>query len=121
MDFLTKEDILAVKDLQTEEVEVWGGKVFVRELTQKERTDLEISSYRSRDKGEKAEDEALRNFKLELVIKATVNENMEQLFVEADKEWLNKKSANSITKISDVAMKLAGFRAEDVEDLTKNL
>ena len=121
MNFLTKEAILAIEDLQTEEVEVWGGKVLVRELTQQERTDLEIASYRSRDKGQEAEDDALRNFKLELVIKATVNENMEQLFSPDDRAWLEKKSANSISKISDVAMRLAGFRAEDVDDLTKNL
>lgn len=116
-DFLTKEAILSSDDLETEEVEVWGGTVLVKSLTAAERDAFEKVLMRVRD-GKTVTD--LTGVRVKLVSLTVVDKDKKRLFTEEDIKALNKKSSRELDKVFTVAQKLSGLRNEDVEEITKN-
>lgn len=119
MAILTRDAILQAQDLPRELVSVpeWGGDVYVRTLTGKERDALEASVVEM--KGKRAETN-LKNLRAKLCALAMVDEAGEKIFSEADVEALGGKSALALDRVFSVAQRLNGLGADDVEALTKN-
>ena len=118
--YLTREQILQADDLKTESVEVveWGGMVLMRGLTGTERDALEGSMIEIRGKSRQLK---LENIRAKLVAMTIVDENGKRLFSDDDDvRELGRKSAAALQRVFEVAQRLSGLRAEDVEELVKN-
>jgi hypothetical protein len=123
---LTRDDILAIDDTQSEVVAVpeWGGSVTVRGLTGTERDQFEASfvTYQRNDKGSfDVMPPRTANVRARLVAIATVGEDGKPLFSEADVAALGRKSGLALERVADVARKLAGMTPRDLEVLEKGL
>lgn len=118
MSILSRDDILGVQDLKTEEIKVpeWGGTVLVRSLTGAERDAYEQAVLDSRDE----EGDKVRNIRARLVAASIVNEDGEQEFSLDDVDALGAKNARALERVFNVAMKLSGISEDDVEDLEGN-
>lgn len=116
---LTRDQILKVKDIKIEEVQVpeWGGSVFVKGLTGSERDQFESSVVELQGKTQRIN---MKNVRAKLAALSICNEEGERLFTDGDILELSKKSANALQKVFDVASRLSGLSADDVESLTKN-
>lgn len=116
---LTKDAILSASDLQREKVSVpeWGGEVWVRTLTGKERDQLEASVVEMKGKVAQAN---LVNLRAKMCALCMVDDEGTRLFGEADIDALGGKSASALDRVFSVAQKLNGMSADDVEALTKN-
>lgn len=115
---LNRNDIRAKNDLRLREVEVpeWGGSVFVRTLSVKQRDEFETfvaSRHRS-----KVVDE--RGVLVKYVILAACDEKGAPMFVEDDAEWLADKSVIAVRRIADAASAHNGTGVDAVEDKVKN-
>lgn len=117
---LTRDDILAAKDLKHEDVEVpeWGGTVRVRGLKGVERDEFESSIVVANDDGTtRVESKAMR---ARLVSLTVVGETDVRLFTSEDVVALGQKSAAALERVFDVAMKLAGMSKDEVEKMGKD-
>lgn len=112
---LTREQILALDDLDTETLDVpkWG-KVRIRMLTGDERDKLDE---RFRPGSKTGGWEGLRAW---LVSLCCVDEQGQPLFTPEDAKTLGKKSSRAISAIFNAAMKLNGLTKDDAENLAKN-
>lgn len=120
-DLLTRDEILAAEDIQSEVVEVpeWGGSVIVKGLSGTERDAFERTIIRNIDgKGPAKSD--LRNFRAKLAAWSIVDEDDKRIFTKADVNALGNKSAAALQRVFNVAQRLSGLSEEDVEELTKN-
>lgn len=106
---LTRESILAAKDLSLVEVETpeWVGSVWVRGLTAHERTELEKS--RS-DVGDQ---------RLALVVLCSCDQEGKRLFTLEDVEALGEKNWEPVQRIFEKALELNGMGRQAVEKLKK--
>lgn len=113
---LRRDAILSVADLPRERVEVpeWGGAVFVRTLTGKERDAFEKSLVTGKGKQMQL---TLSNVRGRLAVQAIVDEEGQRIFSDADADALGDKSALALERIFEVAMRLAGLKEEDVDEL----
>lgn len=120
MALLTKDQILAAKDLDSEDVEVpeWGGTVRVQGLAGEDR-DLFETSIVQRN-GKKVETN-WKNIRARLVSLSVVDEEGKRIFTEVDVNALGRKSAAALTRVFEVAQRLSGLQAEDVDELAANL
>jgi hypothetical protein len=100
------------------EVPEWGGAVFVKELSGKERDQFEISQLEGKGANKRVN---YVNMRAKLVAYATCDENGKRLFNEADAVRLGDQSAKALTRIYSAASDLSGLTPEDVEELTKEL
>ena len=119
---LTKQAILQAKDQVLERVEVpeWGGAVYVRSITARERGIIEADAAKFREsKGKDAS--FARTFTSRLASMAICDENGERLFSDNEVDQLAGKNAAVIARISEVSQRLSGFSKEDVDELEKNL
>jgi hypothetical protein len=116
---LTRDAILGAMDIRQETVHVpeWGGDVQVRGMTGGERDALEDAVVTFR-RGKKEVD--LRKFRARMVAICVVGEDGQQLFSADDVDGLAEKSAVALVRVFDVANRLSGLNAEDVEELVKN-
>jgi hypothetical protein len=119
MALLTRDEILQVQDLPTEQVHVpeWGGDVLVRALTGAERDMFEQSIVEQRGRNTRMN---LQNIRAKLVALTVVDEQGNRIFKDEDVKWLGNKSAAALDRIFEVAQRLSGLRDEDVEELAKN-
>lgn len=118
--FLSKDQIIEAKDIETEIVPVpeWGGKVTVKMMTGEERDAFEESIVRRR--GNEVE-QNLSNFRAKLCACTMVNVNGKLLFPNtADVKALSQKSAKALDRVFAVAQRINGIGQQDVEELTKN-
>lgn len=117
--YLTREEILKAQDTQFEDVPVqeWGGTVRVKSLTGTERDALEASLVQGKGKNANVN---LANLRSKLAARSMVDENGKRIFSDADVAELGRKSAAALQRVFDVAQRLSGLSAEDVEELTKN-
>ena len=117
--YLSKEAILDAVDVQFEEVLVpeWGGCVRVKSLSGTERDGMEASMIEGR--GKKA-NVNLANLRAKLVARSVVDEDGGRIFQDADVAALGRKSAIALNRVFEVAQRLSGITAEDVDELTKN-
>jgi len=119
MECLTRDQILASKDLEVEKVDVpqWQGFVFVRSLNGKERDAFEASCL---EKKGKTREVNMLNLRAKLVSLACVNAEGVRLFTEADIAAIGEKNAGALDTIFSVAQRLSGIGEKDKEDLVKN-
>lgn len=121
--YLSREDILAVQDIQREEVPVpeWKIKnvdlVLVQGLSGKERDELEASMIVGKGKNANVN---LKNLRAKVVARSIVGEDGKRIFTDADIPALSEKSAIALNRVYEVAQRLSGITQEDVEELTKN-
>ncbi len=119
MTYLTKTQILAVDDIQYQDVDVpeWGGTVRVKALTGTERDSLEQSMIEGRGK---AREMNLANFRAKLAAHSIVDEKGKRIFNDLDVFDLGRKSGAALARVFNVASRLSGFTDDDIEELTKN-
>ena len=120
MGMLTRESILNAEDLVREEVEVkeWGGSVFVRGLTGEERDDFEQDMLG--DTTTKGKRQRTKNLRAALVVRAACDEEGNAIFQKQDITPLGRKSAQALNRVFEVASKLSGLGADDVEELVED-
>ncbi|MBW0450843.1 hypothetical protein [Paraburkholderia phenoliruptrix] len=110
---LTKEQIFAARDLQTEDVDVpeWGGAVRVSVMSGKTREALmEVLQ----------EPQATSRFQALMLASTIVGEDGAPIFCEGDIEKLRDKSPDVLVRLVDVAMRLNKLGAKSVDDAEKN-
>lgn len=116
---LSRDDILNANDIETETVPVpeWGGEVTVKGLSGVERDAWEIAI--SMENGKPTKNP--RNIRAQLVVRSVVDAEGKKVFRPTDVEALGKKSGKALDRVYEVAARLSGIRAEDVEEIAKNL
>lgn len=121
MTALTRDAIIQADDRKMERVDVpeWGGHVFVRSLTGRERDAFEadINKPSRKGKGENNFD----NFRAKFVALCMVDEDGQQLFkTRQEIAMLGSKSVAALQRVFNKAQELNGMSDEDVEDLTED-
>lgn len=113
MTLLTRDAILTTNDLVTEDVECpeWGGTVRVRTLTGAERDKYETTM--ANPKADRT------NIRASLAATTIVGEDGNPVFTSKDIAKLGRKSAKALDRIFDVAARLAGITADEVEQKAK--
>jgi hypothetical protein len=116
---LTREQILGAVDLKTEEVDVleWGGSVLVTGLTGTERDRFEQDSIQGKGKNVTMN---FTNMRARLVAMAVVDGDGKRLFAHDDVKALGGKSAAALNRVFEVAQRLSGLTANDLEELTED-
>jgi hypothetical protein len=116
---LTRAAILGNTNLRSERVEVpeWGGAVNVRELTGSERDTFEASIV---DLQTGAVSDNAENVRAKLVARTVIDDAGERLFTSDDVVELGKLSAAGLSRVYNVAARLSGITAEDLEELEGN-
>lgn len=118
---LSKQDIVQAKDLTLEKVSVpeWGGDVFVRSISARERGQIEAAA--AKYKETKGKDDAFaRTFTVRMAALAICDEKGTPLFGLDEINVLAEKNAAVVARIAEVAQRLSGFSKEDLEELEKN-
>ncbi|MFE0101152.1 hypothetical protein [Streptomyces sp. NPDC059009] len=115
---LSRDQILKVDDLKTEDVDVpeWGGSVRLRMLTGAERDSFEQSMIDTRGGKQKTN---LANFRARLIARCVVTDTGERMFSPPDIDALGRKSAAALGRLFDACQRMNGFSAADVEELTE--
>jgi hypothetical protein len=116
---LTKEQILAIDDVQVRDVEVpeWGGVVRVRGLTGTQRDAFESEVVVLNGSNTQRN---LRNIRARLVAITAVDDKGARLFTHKDVDALGAKSARALDRVFSAASELSGLSAADVEELAEN-
>ena len=110
-----KEKIFTAQDIKFEpmEIEEWGVTIWVKSLTQKERSEaLEASRIDSDDELKRGE-----NFQMAILIAGIRDKDGNQVFTKADIELLRAKNASVLDRITRKITELSGFGAEMEEAL----
>lgn len=120
MSLLAKEDILAVSDLKTQDVEVpeWGGTVRVRMMSGTDRDAFESSMVTIDAEGKRKPD--LKDMKAKLVALTLVDEAGNLMFGAAEVGHLAAKSAAALERVFTVAARLNGIGAAAEDEAVKN-
>lgn len=123
MSFLTKEQILGIKDLPCKEVTVedWNGTVRVQRMDGVRRDEFETYAINRREiaksEGKKRD---LRGLKAKVVQLSVVNEDGSLVFSEEDIEALLAKSGSALDVIFQVASELSALGEKEIGDAEKN-
>ena len=116
----SRDMILSIDDLKTEDVEVpeWGVTVRVREMTGSERGLFEktISKVSTRPDGTTNVEMDAQNIRVQLCAMTMVDEEGKRLFGDTELKALGGKSAKAIQRVFDVASRLSGISDDSVED-----
>lgn len=117
---LSRDQILEADDLDREQVDVpeWGGPVYVREMTAAERDAFEAEILDRKSDGEVEVD--LQNIRARLLVRVLCDEDGDRLFDDADIEPLSRKSGAVMGRLFQVAQKLNGLTAQDIEEIAGN-
>lgn len=109
---LNKEQILQAKDAKTERVEIpeWGGYVFVRMMSARQRDQFEAEQV----------SDPYKDIRARLAVHTVCDEHGEMLFSMQDVEALSQKSAAALDRIFAAAVKLNRISKEDIDELEKN-
>lgn len=120
MAILSKSEILSAPDIHKELVSVpeWGGDVYVRGLTGEERGQYEKSILTIRGKDQSIN---LAHIRAKLASLSICDEDGKRLFTDEDVKALDQKSAAALERVFNVAMRLSGLGAEDIEGMTEGL
>ncbi len=113
---LNRQAILAAQDLKTERVEVpeWGGAVLISTMTGTDRNAWEQTLVSVNGKVN------LANASARLVAFCAVDENGQRLFTDADAVELGQKSSAALQRCVNVAQRLNGLTAADMEEAKGN-
>ena len=117
MKTLTRDDILNISDIKIESIDIpeWGGKVYVRTMSGKERDALEA--------GLSNLPEATRmiNARAKYAALSVCDKGGKLLFTSADLGKLGAKCASALDKIFEYCLKHNKITEKDFEDTVKNL
>lgn len=119
--YLSADDILGADDLLREAVSVpeWGGTVLVQGMSGTDRDRFEATMLNANMSGVD-KDKAMEQYRARLAAACIVDENGKRLFQGAAVKRLGEKSAQALSRVVDVAARLSGLTASDVEELTGN-
>lgn len=120
-EMLSKDAIIAVQDTKIERVEVpeWGGHVYVRGLTARERDEFETSTVKMNKKGQREDN--LENFRARFVSLVMVDDKGARLFTNrAEVSMLGNKSAAALQRVFNKGQELNGMSDDDVDSLTSD-
>ncbi len=119
MEYLTKEQILAIEDIKFKDLKVpeWGGTVRVRGLSGTERDAFEASNQVIRGKTAVPN---MVNVRARLCARTIVGPDGEPLFSETDVAALGRKSGAALNRVFDAARKLSGLTEADIAELEGN-
>lgn len=111
---LTADQILAADDLGLKRVDVpeWGGDVYVRVMSVRERDDYERLWLGKKETG-------IDNFRSQYLARVLCNEKGELLFSRGQIDKLAEKSGAVMGRLFDVAMRHNNMTEEDVKELGK--
>jgi len=128
-EFLTKDAIEKVADLQSESVEVpeWEGSVLVRGLTAADKDKLmEVASIdaplgkRDADGNPIEKEVDISVYRLQVVARSLVDKDGQRLFGDDEIHLLGAKNSEAVERVFKVAQRLSKLRREDVEGYVKN-
>ncbi|MDR6447484.1 hypothetical protein J2794_003600 [Paraburkholderia terricola] len=110
---LTKEQIFAARDLQTEDVDVpeWGGAVRITVMGGKARDALMEAL---------AEPQTTSRFQSLVLASTVVDDGGAPVFTAKDVEQLSEKNTEVLTRLVSVAMRLNKIGTKATEDAEKN-
>lgn len=113
---LTRDAILGIADLKSEDVDVpeWGGSVRVRTMTGAERDAFGASLRNADGKVDPA------NYRAKLLIRCVVGDDGRPLFTDADLDALAGKSAPALDRLVAAAERLNTMGAAAVDTAEKN-
>jgi len=116
MAHLNRDQILKSDDLKLTEVQIpeWGGSVFVKPLTSKQKDQYEASLI------DKKGNPVYKNIRARLAVMCVVSDKGEQLFTDVDIEALGNKSGAALSRIFNVVLEKNNITEEDLGDLEKN-
>lgn len=118
-DFLSKEDILGMDDIPTEEVTVpeWKNrKVIISGLTAAGRNAYQDSLWVTSGTDRKMN---LQNSTAKLLVRAIVDKNRQPIFTETDILRLGTKSAAVLERLAKIASRLSGMDEEEAANTAK--
>ena len=104
--FLSREEVLAVEDVETRTVEVpeWGGPIRLKALTGEEAVEF-AESVKGDNKAGAAR----------IVVRCAVDENGARLFQDEDIEVLKRKSMKALLRVQKVALEMNGLSEESID------
>jgi hypothetical protein len=120
-EILGKEQILAARDQVVERLEVpeWGGAVYIRSISAKERGVIEAAAARWKEsKGR--DDSFVKTFTLHMAGMALCDADGNRLFSDQEIAQLADRNAAAIAHVAEAAQRLAGLTKEDIQALEKN-
>jgi hypothetical protein len=118
---LTRDQILQLtgkRNIQEINIPEWGGTVYVRELTGRERDKFETSVLSSNGNNSKTNAENLR---ARLVVLSVVDENGTRLFSDEDAKTVGNLGVKGLQRAFVMAQRLSGLSDEEIEELTVKL
>lgn len=117
---LTREAVLAAKDLPTRDIAVpeWGGDVLVRGMTGAERDRFEGQFVSREGKEVKV---SFDNVRATIVALCAVDDAGKRLFSDDDAAALGEKSASALARVFDAVLELSGLKEKDVKELGEGL
>jgi len=118
---LTADAIFSADDMDVAPVDVpeWGGKIYVRRLTGRERDEFE-QLMTDRRQGRSAM--KVQGVIAKMVILAACTSDGTKLFTSKDAEGkLNEKACSPLMRIFDAAMAVSGMRDDDIENIVEGL
>lgn len=117
---LSAENIFSADDMKVESVDVpeWGGKIYVRRLTGRERDEFEqLMNDRRAGKILK-----VRGVITKIVALAACTSDGSKLFTSDKAESkLDEKACAPLMRVFDAALKISGMRDDDIQNLTEGL
>lgn len=119
--YLTRDEILAMDDIVTEDVVVpqWNNRVVrVRGLTGTQRDAYEIALIEEKGNSRKVN---LQNLRAKLITLSCVDAEGNLLFTQKDVIALGKKGAAALQVLFKVAQRLSGLGEDEIEELSKGL
>lgn len=118
--FLTREEVLAAQDVQTEAVNIpdWGGWLRIKTLTGKERDAMELANFMAQ-RGDAATNTL--NIRARLVARTAVDEAGNRLFSDEDVVALGEKSGVALDRAFSVANRLNRLTPTDIKELLDQL
>lgn len=120
--YLSRDAILGADDVQAEDVDVpeWGGAVRVRGMSGAQRDAFEASLIQQPQRnGKRPQQVSMENIRAKLCAWCIVNDGGERLFTDDDIAALGAKSGAALSRVFDVAMRLSGMSAGDVDELAE--
>ncbi len=118
---LTRDEIFTCNDRNVEEVSTpeWGGSVYVLSLDGTGRDEFEAGSMVKNDKSGEY-DVVTANLRARLVSATVCDADGNLLFTPEDVAELGQRNSAVLSRIYDVAARLAGITKADLDELVKN-
>lgn len=109
---LTGLDILALPAPKPEKVHVpeWGGSVYIKRMTVKERDDYETSLFDKKGRP------SMKGARARLLIATAVDANGHKLFSPREEDKIMAMDAAGVDRVTKRAMELSGMTEQDIED-----